>query len=958
MTRNATLSIRTVVVVLLASPCSADAPVPPDFTKEVAPIFAKYCAGCHNADDREGDLSLESFADLQQGGGRGAVVVPGRGDASLLVRALTGEVEPSMPPEDNERPTEAEIEVLRAWIDAGAKGPDGAVTDYPELSVPEIAAAAHVQPYVTSLAASPDGKRLALGGYRHVDLVDPATRLVLATTAELPGKINRIVYSADDTLFVAASGIPGLYGVATICRAADGATQSQIKGHRDALYDARLSPDGRLLATCSYDRQIHLWDAASGKLVRTFSGHNGAVFALAFSSDGTILASASADDTVKIWRVATGERLDTLGQPEGEQCAVAISPDDKWVVAGGADRQVRMWRLLSRAEAQINPLKFSRTAHESPIVQMAFSSDGSNLVTASEGGELVIWDTASLTPVFRYELQPDVVTGLAFEPGDSGFFVARIDGSWQRYATAGSENKVASDDANLAEQAAATNAPAEPARLERTEEEPNDSPTAANPISAHSLVKGVIAAAKESGAPDVDLFRFHAQAGQQLVLETNAARQKSPLDSRLEVLDAAGNPIPRVLLQAVRASYFTFRGHDSNSLNDFRLHRWEDMELNEYLYANGEVVKLWMYPRGPDSGFLVYPGIDSSRYAYFGTTPIAHPLNQPCYVVQPHPPGTKLIPNGLPELTLYYENDDDGWRKSGADSRVTFTAPADGDYLVRIADVRDQGGDAYQYELLVRAPRPDFQFKLNAADLAINAGSGKEFSVVAERSDDFEGEIRIDVDGLPPGFHVSTPLTIQAGQNTAYGTITADADAPAPTPENSKLVKLTASAIVNGQEIVKEAVSLGELKLAERPKVLVHVVPANEATPALEAAPGNRSIELEIAPGETISAIVKVDRNGFDGQISFGNEHSGRNLPHGVYVDNIGLNGLTLLQGENERKFFITAAKVVPETTRPFHLRAEVEGNQTSWPIILQVRRRPDSPESTPDRVAASSDAE
>jgi hypothetical protein len=58
-----------------------------------------------------------------------------------------------------------------------------------------------------------------------------------------------------------------------------------------------------------------------------------------------------------------------------------------------------------------------------------------------------------------------------------------------------------------------------------------------------------------------------------------------------------------------------------------------------------------------------------------------------------------------------------------------------------------------------------------------------------------------------------------------------------------------------------------------------------------------------------------------------------------VYVDNIGLNGMTLLSGESERRFFITAAKWVSETTRLFHLRANVEGNQTSWPVMLHVRK-------------------
>ena len=96
--------------------------------------------------------------------------------------------------------------------------------------------------------------------------------------------------------------------------------------------------------------------------------------------------------------------------------------------------------------------------------------------------------------------------------------------------------------------------------------------------------------------------------GEALTLEVNAARSKSKLDSRLEILHAAGQPVEQVVLQATRDSWFTFRGKDSDTSDDFRLHNWAEMELNEYLYANGEVVKLWLYPRGPDSGFKVYPG--------------------------------------------------------------------------------------------------------------------------------------------------------------------------------------------------------------------------------------------------------------------------------------------------------------------------------------------------------------
>jgi WD40 repeat protein len=931
----------------------------PDFKKDVAPIFAKYCSGCHNDTDLEGDLSLVSFDKLQKGGEKGAVVVPNRADASLMIRMLAGEVEPAMPPKDEPRPTASEIDRLRAWIDAGAHGPDGDQSDYPELSTPKITPAAGVQQYLTSLALSPDGKRLALGRYRHVELIDPATRKVVATTKDLPGKVTSISYSNDGKLFVAASGIPGLYGAATICKATDATIVSQVKGHKDALYDACLSPDGNLLATCSYDRQINLWNVADGKLVRTLSGHNGAVYQLAFSKDGALLASASADATVKVWSVKTGERLDTLGQPESEQCTVAFSPDGKAIVAGGADRQLRLWQLVSRERAEINPLKFSRTAHDSSIVKLAFSPNGSRLVSASEGRELVLWDVAGLTPIHRFEQQPDVVTGLAFEPGGDGFYVACIDGSWKRYELPNGSNNNIADDNKQSVVVETSEADDKSTRTELTEHEPNNSPTAANLISSNSMASGIISAATKGGEPDIDLFRFHAKKGEPLVLEINAARSKSPLDSKLEVLDAAGKPIPRVVLQAVRTSYFTFRGHNSTDRNDFRLHGAADMEFNEYLYANGEVMKLWMNPRGPDSGFLVYPGFNDNRFTYFGTTAITHALNETCYIVEPHQPNETLIPNGLPQYTLYYENDDDEWRMLGSDSRIIFTAPADGEYLARVSDVRGLGGKDYKYQLIVRPPRPDFSVKLVDKDRTVNAGSGKEFTVVATRKDEFDGEISLEIKDLPPGFHVSSPLTIEAGQTTAYGTLTADADATAPTPENAKKARLFASAVVNGKHIKRRPIEFGEIKLAERPKLFVQVLPSSRDGSKMAAAKVSASAptELFIAPGETIAAVIKLQRNGFDGDVKFGTEFAGRNLPHGVYVDNIGLNGVTLLKGETERTFFLTARKWVPEQRRVFHLRAEEAGNQTSWPVILHVRHRPDVHSPTPNSVAASPDA-
>ena len=92
-----------------------------------------------------------------------------------------------------------------------------------------------------------------------------------------------------------------------------------------------------------------------------------------------------------------------------------------------------------------------------------------------------------------------------------------------------------------------------------------------------------------------------------------------------------------------------------------------------------------------------------------------------------------------------------------------------------------------------------------------------------------------------------------------------------------------------------------------------------------------------IRPGQTITAKVKAVRHNFTGRIELGGDDSGRNLPHGLYVDNIGLNGLLIIEGQTERDFFITASKIAPPGVRRFHLRATADGGQASPAVVIRV---------------------
>ena len=87
------------------------------------------------------------------------------------------------------------------------------------------------------------------------------------------------------------------------------------------------------------------------------------------------------------------------------------------------------------------------------------------------------------------------------------------------------------------------------------------------------------------------------------------------------------------------------------------------------------------------------------------------------------------------------------------------------------------------------------------------------------------------------------------------------------------------------------------------------------------------------------SVKVLATRVDFKDRIELGKEDSGRNLPHGVYVDNLGLNGLLIVEGETERSFTLRAPRWVPESSRWIFLRAKQDGGQASQPVLLHVKR-------------------
>jgi hypothetical protein len=463
-----------------------------------------------------------------------------------------------------------------------------------------------------------------------------------------------------------------------------------------------------------------------------------------------------------------------------------------------------------------------------------------------------------------------------------------------------------------------------------SEVEGNDDIAKAQVVSIPANINGLIAK-----AADTDHFAFDAKKGQTWIIETNAAQAGSPADTKIEVLHPDGKPVARLLMQAVRDSYNNFRSVDANN-PDIRLQNWEEMELNEFVWFNGDIMKIVRMPRGPDGGCFFYIN-DGKRRAYFDTSATSHSLDEPCYVVQPYPLGSSIAANGLPIFTVNYQNDDSGDRKIGRDSRLTFTAPADGRFVVKVTDTRGWGSERFVYSLAIRAPRPDFSVKLAGMNPTVMPGASVGFSFRAERTDNFDDPIQLDITGLPAGYWATSPLIIEAGHDLISGSLHAMPDA-AKDADWSKL-KITATA----KGLTRDAGSFGKVTLGAKPKFIIVLEPDVGGKPVMrDLAEETKPLELTLAPGQSVKAWLRAVRLNDKGIINL-DVHG---LPHGVIIDDIGLNGVQIREGENERTIFFRAANWVQDQDKLCHgaissARNEHDsaGLQTSFPILMKIRK-------------------
>jgi len=191
----------------------------------------------------------------------------------------------------------------------------------------------------------------------------------------------------------------------------------ELQGHRGDVFSVAFSPERKptMVASASSDRTIKIWYWLENSEPDTLVGHSAEVYSVNFSADGERVISASEDGTARIWSAFTRNELQRF-RGHGEPVYTArFSPDGRWAASGGYDKRILLWRadrtepvedtLVSAVQARLDGAKPTLPAdtreligHTASVRAVAFSADGSLLVSGGEDNTVRLWRGLPVEP--------------------------------------------------------------------------------------------------------------------------------------------------------------------------------------------------------------------------------------------------------------------------------------------------------------------------------------------------------------------------------------------------------------------------------------------------------------------------------------------------------------------------------------------------------------------------------
>jgi len=398
----------------------------PTYVDDVLPVLKQHCINCHSDDKQRGGLNLANFDVTMQGGASGAVVTAGDPDKSRLYTLSAHKEEPVMPPSKQKIP-EAQLEVLRLWIEQGARETSSSkvsVAAKPKMDLslktvsrgkpegaPPMPAAGKLRldPVVItkragailSLSSSPWAPLIAVGGQKQILLYHAEHGDLLGVLPFEAGQIHSLKFSRNGKMLLAAGGRGGASGKAVLYNIETGEKVTEVgSAETDVILSADLSPDQSAIAVGTPTRMVRIYSTTDGSVIHAIKKHTDWVTSVEYSPDGVLVASADRNGGLFVWEAGTAREFHTLRGHTQMITEVSWRADSNLLVSGSLDGTIRLWEMENGRQVK------QWAGHGGGVEGVRFGMDG-RLTSTGRDRVTKLWDgNGGLQK--QFEALPDV----------------------------------------------------------------------------------------------------------------------------------------------------------------------------------------------------------------------------------------------------------------------------------------------------------------------------------------------------------------------------------------------------------------------------------------------------------------------------------------------------------------------------------------------------------------------
>ena len=283
------------------------------------------------------------------------------------------------------------------------------------------------EPPVVDLRFSPDGNSLVAVSQAGIQVFQWPDLGRQARAQPVDANLHSLAFSPDGKSLAVGGGMPSESGGVEIYRWPLGKSIAQFDGHDDSVRSIAWV-NATTLLTAGSDRQIKVWDVARKSSVRTLVGHSRTVDAICLLADGKTVVSAGADQSLRVWNLSTGKLTRTLHQHTKPVQALAAKPAAAglpMVASAAADRTIRFWQpTIGRM------VRYVRL--ESEPLDIVWVGKGERLLAACADGQVRYVDPVDVKVTHIQPAMDGWAYAIAVHPSQSAIVVGGTHGQIRR----------------------------------------------------------------------------------------------------------------------------------------------------------------------------------------------------------------------------------------------------------------------------------------------------------------------------------------------------------------------------------------------------------------------------------------------------------------------------------------------------------------------------------------------